>query len=71
MREAIFLIRTADRKGLLARITGFFYERQLNVLECRQYSDMIDNTYFMRVAVELGEGTTKRELEKEFSGLAK
>ena len=52
-REAIFLIRTADRKGLLARITGFFYERQLNVLECRQYSDMIDNTYFMRVAVEL------------------
>ena len=70
MREAVFLIRTADRKGLLARISGFFYSRQLNVLECRQYSDMVERTYFMRVAVELDEATTKRSLEDEFSALA-
>ena len=42
MREAVFLIRTADRKGLLAQISGFFYSRQINVLECRQYSDMVE-----------------------------
>ena len=71
MREAVFLIRTADRKGLLAQISGFFYSRQINVLECRQYSDMVEQTYFMRIAVELGESTTKREIEAQFAGLAK
>ena len=71
MREAVFLIRTADRKGLLAQISGFFYSRQINVLECRQYSDMVEQTYFMRIAVELGEATTKREIEAQFAGLAK
>ena len=70
MREAVFLIRTTDRKGLLARISGFFYSRQLNVLECRQYSDMVEGTYFMRVAVELDESTTKQALEAAFAGLA-
>ena len=40
MRQAVFLIQTADRKGLLAEITGFFYSRQFNILLCRQYTDV-------------------------------
>ena len=33
-RNAVFLIRTADRKGLVAQITGFFACRDLNILSC-------------------------------------
>ena len=70
MRQAIFLISTADRKGLLAAISGFFYERRLNIRECRQYSDCCEHRYFMRIAIEMEASLTRRQLEEEFAGLA-
>ena len=45
MRQVVFLIRTSDRKGLLAAISGFFTSRDLNIIECRQYTDVIENEY--------------------------
>ena len=59
MRQVIFLIRCDDRKGLLAAITGFFASRDLNILECRQYTDVIENNYFMRIAIELPQSLTR------------
>ena len=53
MRQVVFLIRTVDRKGLLAAISGFFTSRDLNIIECRQYTDVIENEYFTRILVEL------------------
>ena len=47
MREVVFLIQTADRKGLLAEISGFFYSSGFNILQCRQYSDVRTERYFM------------------------
>ena len=70
IRSAVFLIRTADRKGLLAAITGFFAVRELNILECRQYSDILEKKYYMRVAVELPDELTRAELEAQFGELA-
>ena len=70
MRLAIFLISTADRKGLLAAISGFFYERRLNIRECRQYSDTCEHRYFMRIAIEMDPALTRRQLEEEFRTLA-
>ena len=67
MRQVIFLIRCDDRKGLLAAITGFFASRDLNILECRQYTDVIENNYFMRIAIELPQSLTRGALEKEFT----
>ena len=69
-RSAVFLIRTADRKGLVAAITGFFASRDLNILECRQYSDMLEHRYYMRIAVELPPEVTKAELVARFQKLA-
>ena len=69
-RNAVFLIRTADRKGLVAKITGFFAERDLNILECRQYTDVLEQKYYMRIAVELPAGLTRAALESEFGKLA-
>ena len=59
MRQAIFLIRTSDRKGLLAEITGFFYTHNLNILQCRQYTDVRENRYFMRIAIDISNGMTQ------------
>lgn len=69
-RSAVFLIRTEDRKGLLSAISGFFADRDLNILECRQFSDVLEHQYFMRVAVELPPELTKAELEAQFEQLA-
>ena len=71
MQQVIFLIRTADRKGLLAAISGFFYTRNLNILECRQYTDVIDNKYFTRIAIEMPQNITRAALEAEFAAFAK
>ncbi|MBO5790975.1 MAG: formyltetrahydrofolate deformylase [Lentisphaeria bacterium] len=70
MRQAIFLISTADRKGILAETTTFFYQRKLNILECRQYTDVRENAYFMRIAVELPADVTRSDLEGQFRILA-
>lgn len=71
MRQVVFLIRTIDRKGLLAAISGFFTSRDLNIIECRQYTDVIANEYFTRILVDLPPEITRGALEAEFSVFAK
>ena len=70
MRQVVFLIRTVDRKGLLAAISGFFTSRDLNIIECRQYTDVIENEYFTRILVELPPEITRGALEAEFKVFA-
>lgn len=70
--EAIFLIATEDRKGLLSIISSFFYEHNFNIIKCQQYSDLVDNKYFMRIRIDLADMTiTRQHLEESFDGLAK
>ncbi len=70
MRQAVFLIQTSDRKGLLAEISNFFYSRGYNILQCRQYTDVRENKYFMRLAIDLNAAVTYQQLEAEFSEFA-
>ena len=70
--SAVFLISAADRKGLLAETTMFFYQRNFNILHCRQYTDAMENSYFMRIKIDLsGMSITRRQLESEFAELGK
>ena len=71
MRKAIFLIQTCDRKGLLAEISTFFYSHGYNILLCRQYTDVRENKYFMRIIIDLCEQTTRKQLEEDFAQLAR
>ena len=69
-QHAVFLISAADRKGLLAETTMFFYKRSFNILHCRQYTDAMENSYFMRIKIDLaGMTMTRRALEEEFAEL--
>ncbi|MBE6369595.1 MAG: formyltetrahydrofolate deformylase [Lentisphaerae bacterium] len=71
-QHAVFLISAADRKGLLAETTMFFYQRNFNILHCRQYTDATENSYFMRIKIDLsGMSITRRVLEDEFAQLGK
>ncbi|MDD3155779.1 MAG: formyltetrahydrofolate deformylase, partial [Victivallaceae bacterium] len=69
--EALFLVQTDDRKGVLAATTGFFAGRNFNIIQCRQYSDLIEGKYFMRIIVDFsGIGVTRQELAREFGQFA-
>ena len=66
--NAIFLIRCMDRKGLVAGITNFFYEKGLNIVNCQQYTDMMSGQYFMRLKLDLSDLSCSRsELEKSLT----
>ncbi|MFT5959023.1 MAG: formyltetrahydrofolate deformylase [Polaribacter sp.] len=66
-----FLIKCPDQKGLVAKITTFFYEKGFNILSCQQYANAIEDTYFMRIRLN-AEGTniSKQTLENKFLELA-
>lgn len=66
-----FLIKCPDQKGLVAKITSFFYEKGFNILSCQQYVNSVEDMYFMRIRLN-AEGTniSKVELESSFLELA-
>ncbi len=66
-----FLIKCPDQKGLVAKITNFFYEKGFNILSCQQYVNSIEDTYFMRVRLNAdGTNISKNQLENSFLELA-
>ena len=67
----VFLIRCEDQKGLIAKISSFFFELQYNILSCQQFTDEIQNEYFMRIKLD-GQDVplTRKELSQQFSKLA-
>ena len=66
-----FLIKCPDQKGLVAKITSFFFENGFNILSCQQYVNSIEDTYFMRIRLNAdGTNITKEELETNFIKLA-
>ena len=70
-KQACFLIQTEDRKGILAEISAFFAGHAFNVLECKQYSDMRENRYYMRVVIDMEKDSmTRRALSEAFDEVA-
>ena len=66
-----FLIKCPDQKGLVAKITTFFYEKGFNILSCQQYANAIEDTYFMRIRLNAaGTNISKEALENYFLELA-
>ena len=71
-QSIIFLIDCPDQKGLVSRISGFFYERRFNILHCQQYTDVNTSHYFMRLKVDLSDlATSRKQLEQDFTEFAK
>lgn len=66
------LIKCKDQKGLVAKITNFFYNEGFNVLSCQQHVNKLENKYFMRIYINAEEvAISREELELKFDSLAK
>ncbi|WP_109830756.1 formyltetrahydrofolate deformylase [Reichenbachiella versicolor] len=66
-----FLIQCADSKGIIAKVTSFFYEEEFNILTCQQFTDTVEDAYFMRVSLDARDLKYSREvLSSKFSVLA-
>ncbi|MBN4061886.1 formyltetrahydrofolate deformylase [Bacteroidales bacterium AH-315-I05] len=69
--KIIFLIQCNDSKGLIAKVTTFFYDEGFNILSCQQFTDTIQNSYFMRISLDAGDLMYSREeLDKRFFVIA-
>ena len=68
MQTATFLVTCPDQKGLVSRISTFFYERAFNILHCQQHTDVTTGQYSMRLLLDLaGLRTSRSQLKDEFA----
>jgi formyltetrahydrofolate deformylase len=71
LNSIVFLIDCPDQKGLVSRISTFFFERGFNILHCEQYTNVKENQYFMRLKLDMaGLKTSRKVLENEFAEFA-
>ena len=71
MIKAIFLIQSLDSKGILSSVTGFFAQRDFNILHCQQHTDSYEKRFFMRIEVDASDmKMTRKTLEDDFALLA-
>lgn len=71
LNSIVFLIDCPDQKGLVSRISTFFFERGFNILHCEQYTNVKENQYFMRLKLDMsGLKTSRKVLENEFGEFA-
>jgi formyltetrahydrofolate deformylase len=72
MNRATILFSSPDRPGLVARLSGFFYELGLNILEASNYTDLHGergSRFYMRIVVDL-EGLANAETHGKLGGSA-
>ena len=69
----ILTLACPDRPGITARVTGFLFERNCNILDAQQFNDRAGNgggdRFFMRVVFD-PDGSTAEGLRSDFAALA-
>lgn len=67
----VFLIQCPDLKGLLSKITSYFYDCGFNILDCQQHTDTNRNQYYMRIKLDLNDlKSSRKTLYDKFSAFA-
>ncbi len=67
-----FLIKCPDQKGIVAKLTHFFYQEGFNLVSAQQYTNSIDGMFFMRLRIESDASVVigQEQLEERFERLA-
>lgn len=62
------LISCQDQKGIIAKVSSWFYERGLNILHCQQYASKDETPiFFMRIEADINGSTLNREeIDEQF-----
>src|SRR2546429_205342 len=65
----ILTLSCPDQRGIVARVSGFLFERGGNILDAQQYDDAETGRFFMRVVFDPGDQLPDA-LRGEFEALA-
>jgi formyltetrahydrofolate deformylase len=68
--EFVLSISCPDRRGIVAEVTRFLFERNCNILDSQQFGDRGNGRFFLRVHCLSEGGIGIAWLEKEFSAIA-
>jgi formyltetrahydrofolate deformylase len=72
MSEPVFVLSVScpDRRGIVAEVTRFLFERNCNILDSQQFGDRKLGRFFLRVHFVSEGGIGKAALEAEFRPIA-
>jgi formyltetrahydrofolate deformylase len=68
--DFILSVSCPDRRGIVAEVTRFLFERNCNILDSQQFGDRANGRFFMRVHGLSEGGIGIPWLEKDFSAIA-
>jgi formyltetrahydrofolate deformylase len=70
--KIIILIQSPDKRGILAKVSSWFYDRNFNVLHCQQHTDDNEQVFFMRLELDMADlKCSRKQLEDDFGLFAK
>jgi formyltetrahydrofolate deformylase len=68
--DFVLSISCPDRRGIVAEVTRFLFERNCNILDSQQFGDRTNGRFFMRIHCLSEDGIGIISLEKEFAPFA-
>src|SRR4051794_10915455 len=68
--EFVLLLSCPDRRGIVAEVSRFLFERNCNILDSQQFGDRANNRFFLRVHCLSEGGIGISVLEQEFGVIA-
>ena len=68
--DFVLSISCPDRRGIVAEVTRFLFERNCNILDSQQFGDRINGRFFLRIHCLSEGGIGIPWLEKEFAAIA-
>jgi len=69
--DFVLSLSCPDRRGIVAEVTRFLFERNCNILDSQQFGDRANGRFFMRVHGLSEGGLTISGLEKDFAAIAR
>jgi formyltetrahydrofolate deformylase len=66
----ILTISCPDRRGIVAEVTRFLFERGCNILDSQQFGDRVQGRFFLRIHFVSENGLSQAALEQDFAAIA-
>jgi formyltetrahydrofolate deformylase len=68
--EFVLLLSCPDRRGIVAEVSRFLFERNCNILDSQQFGDRANDRFFLRIHGLSEGGVDIARLESEFAAIA-
>jgi formyltetrahydrofolate deformylase len=69
--DFVLSLSCPDRRGIVAEVTRFLFERNCNILDSQQFGDRANGRFFMRVHCQSEGGAEISRLEQDFAAIAR